>query len=333
MQLPEERASDMKIAVVLNSAAGSLLGQSVEDALAAVERLFQEAGHDASATAAAGSGIVAQVEKAVASDAEVVVVGGGDGTVACAANRVMGTGKALGILPLGTLNLYAKDLGTPLALEEAVPALARGEIRAMDVAEVNGRIFLNHSALGLYPLMVQEREETRRRSRLPKWPAMGIAIVKALRRYPLLTVGLDLGSGPTTLVTPALAVANNAYDDGFGAFLRRSRLDAGELALYVARHRRPLRMAKLVVGLVLGTWQRDDELEVFRVREFTVTSRRRRLKIANDGELEQMAPPLSYRIRPKALNILVPAVAEPAGMAEEEAAREAARQDMGPAAT
>jgi diacylglycerol kinase family enzyme len=316
----------MKIAVVLNGAAGTLLGQPVERSVEEVRRLFEAAGHQVAVTAATGPGIVAAVEKAVASDAEVVVVGGGDGTVACAANRLIGTGKALGILPLGTLNLYAKDLGTPLPLEEAVPALGRGEIRDMDVAEVNGRLFLNHSALGLYPLMVQEREETRKRRRLSKWPAMAIAVVKSLYRYPLLTVGLDLGTGPTTLVTPALAVSNNPYDDGFGAFLRRSRLDGGELALYVARHRRPLRMAKLVLAIVLGTWQQDEELEVFRVKEFTVTSRRSRLRIANDGELETMTPPLTYRIRPKALKVLVPATGEaPAtpDMTEEERIQEA----------
>lgn len=305
----------MKLAVVLNGAAGCLLGQPIENTTATVERLFEEAGHEARVTSASGPDIVETVERAAASDAEVIVVGGGDGTVACAANRLIGTDKALGILPLGTLNLYARDLRTPNDLEDAVPALARGIIRPLDVAEVNGRIFLNHSALGLYPLMVKEREDTRKRRHLSKWPAMAIAMAKALRRYPLLTVGLDLGNGPVTLVTPALAVSNNPYAEGFGSFLRRDRVDGGELALYLARHRQPLHMARLMLGLVLGTWQGDQELEVLHVREFTVTSRRSRLRVANDGELEIMTPPLTYRMRPKALNVLVPAT----GMGQTEA--------------
>jgi diacylglycerol kinase family enzyme len=178
----------MKLSVVLNSGAGSLLGQPMADVTAEVKRLFEEAGHTADVAAATGPAIVAAIDRAVASSADVVVVGGGDGTVATAAGKLIGSAKALGILPLGTLNLYAKDLGIPLDLAEAVPLLAHGQIKPMDVGEVNGTVFLNHSVLGLYPMMVQEREEVRETRGLSKWPAMAIAMCKALHRYPLLTV-------------------------------------------------------------------------------------------------------------------------------------------------
>lgn len=302
---------DMKMAVVLNAGAGSLLGQPPQDAAGTVRRLFGEAGHDAEVEVAEGPGIVAAVERAAAAGADAVVVGGGDGTVACAANRLVGTGTPLGILPLGTLNLYARDLDTPLEVEEAIPALAAGEIHPLDVAEVNGHVFLNHSAFGLYPLMVREREAMRARQnlskrRLSKWPAMAVAVVKSLHRYPMFTVGLDLGTGPTRIVTPALVASNNRYEEGFAAIPRRSRLDSGRLGVYVARHRRPLAMARLMVAMVLGSWQQDEELDVFETDGFTVTSRRNRLQVANDGELEMMTPPLQYRIRAGALRVLVP---------------------------
>ena len=255
----------MKLSVVLNGAAGSLVDRPIEEAVEEVKRLFEEAGHTATVTAAFGPDIVAEIDKAVASDADVVVVGGGDGTVATAAGKLMGTDKALGILPLGTLNLYAKDLGIPLPIAEAVPLLARGRIRPMDVGDVNGTVFLNHSVLGLYSLMVQEREEVRESRGLGKWPAMAIAMCKALKQYPLLRVRLQTEHGTRRLTTPILAVANNPYDEGFGAFLKRSHLDTGKLALYLAKHRQPLRMAKMMVALVLGTWQRDAELEVMQL--------------------------------------------------------------------
>ncbi|UEM04103.1 diacylglycerol kinase family lipid kinase [Skermanella rosea] len=296
----------MKISVVLNGAAGSLVGQPIEESVSEVKRLFEEAGHTATVTAASGPEIVAAIDRAVASDAEVVVVGGGDGTVATAAGKLMGTDKALGILPLGTLNLYAKDLGIPLDIAEAVPLLAHGRIKPMDVGDVNGTVFLNHSVLGLYPMMVQEREEVREERGLSKWPAMAIAMCKALKRYPLLRVRLETDKGTRRITTPILAVANNPYDEGFGSFLKRSRLDTGELALYVAKHRQPLRMARMMVALVLGTWQRDAELEVMHMTEFTVKSRRRTLKVANDGEVHRMEAPLHYRMLAGGLRMLVP---------------------------
>jgi diacylglycerol kinase family enzyme len=301
----------MKMAVVLNAGAGSLLGQPPREAAGTVRRLLGEAGHDAGVEVAEGRGIVDAVERAAAAGADAVVVGGGDGTVACAANRLAGTGTPLGVLPLGTLNLYARDLDTPLEIEEAIAALAAGEVHPLDVAEVNGRIFLNHSAFGLYPLMVREREAMRARQnlsrqRLSKWPAMAVAVMKSLYRYPMFTVGLDLGSGPIRIVTPALVASNNRYEEGFAAIPRRSRLDSGRLGVYVARHRRPLAMARLMAEMVLGSWQQNEDLDVFETDEMTVTSRRSRLQVANDGELEMMTTPLKYRIRAGALRVLVP---------------------------
>ncbi|EWY39175.1 diacylglycerol kinase [Skermanella stibiiresistens SB22] len=302
----------MKVSVVLNGAAGSLVGKPIEESVGEVKRLFEEAGHTATVTAASGPEIVAAIDKAVASDADVVVVGGGDGTVATAAGKLMGTDKALGILPLGTLNLYAKDLGIPLDIREAVPLLARGRIKPMDIGDVNGTVFLNHSVLGLYPMMVQEREEVREERGLSKWPAMAIAMCRALKQYPLLRVRLQTEEGTRRLTTPILAVANNPYDEGFGSFLKRSRLDTGKLALYVAKHRQPFKMAKMMVALVLGTWQRDAELEVMSLTEFTVKSRRRTLKVANDGEVHRMEAPLRYRMLAGGLRMLIPAQGEAA---------------------
>ena len=90
-----------------------------------------------------------------------LIVGGGDGTISAAAGALAGTGTALGILPLGTLNHFARDLGIPLDLDEAALTIARGKERRVDVAEMNGRTFINNSAVGLYPLMVIDRERSR----------------------------------------------------------------------------------------------------------------------------------------------------------------------------
>lgn len=296
----------MKVAVVLNLSAGTLLGMPGEAAAAAIARTFAAAGAEVETAAIEAAQCAGAIRRAADGDAEVVVIGGGDGTILTAANALMPKGKALGVLPLGTMNLLARDLGLPLDLDEATAALAHGSIRPIDVAEVNGEVFLNNSVLGIYPAMVQERERQRGRNHLSKWPAMGLAAFKALYHFPTLDVELDLGNGPVRVRTPILAVSNNAYDKGYGPVLRRSSLDAGQLGVYIARHRHAWSLMKLGARMALGTWAEDEELERRTASVVTVFSRRRRLRVANDGEVRRMKPPLVYRMHPRALNVLMP---------------------------
>ena len=297
----------MKLAVVLNETAGTLLGRPVAGTVAELEQRFAAAGVEARVRAAPGPAVEAAIRAAVASDADAVVVGGGDGTVATAAGLLLGTGKALGLLPLGTMNLLARDLGMPGDLSAAVAVLARGERRLIDVGEVNGHVFLNNSVIGLYPALVRARERQRGVPGWRKWPAMAAAVFKALRYYTLIEVGTDLGQGPCQIRTPALAVVNNAYSDPGATFLHRSALDGGCLGVYVAKHRTRIGLVRLMSGLVLGGWQSNAELDSLTMTDLTVTSRsRHRLKVAIDGEYTRLAPPLVYRIRPKALAVLAP---------------------------
>jgi len=301
----------MRLSVVLNSMAGALLGRPVTDFIAAVEHAFEAAGHRVVCTAAPGRDVEEAIRRAAQGMADVVVVGGGDGTIATAARVLAGTGKALGVLPLGTMNLLARDLGIPFDLNEAAQALANGEIGSIDLGEVNGRPFLNNSVIGLYARMVQEREHQRHTHNFRKWPAMAIATVKTLVDYPRLEVTIDVGDGPRRLVTPVLAVANNIYDEGFGPILRRASLTGGQLAIYVGRHDNRRGLVRLLGSFLVGKWMTDPRLEVHQAHEAVVSSRRPRLRVANDGEIEWMATPLHYRIRPGGLRVLRPRQSAP----------------------
>ncbi len=293
--------------MVLNESAGTLLRTPLAWLAADIRDRFAEAGVEALVVTAASKTVEAAIRRAVASDVRAVVIGGGDGTVATAAGLLLGTGKALGVLPLGTMNLLARDLGMPVDLPSAVAVLARGHIRRIDVAEVNGRIFLNNSLIGLFPSLVRARERQRGVPGWRLWPAMFSAVYKALRYYNLLDVSIDFGSGGRLVRIPALAVVNNAYSDRGAGFLGRPLLDEGRLGVYLATHRTRLGLVRLMAGLVLGGWQGDAELEALTVTELTVSSHRRRLRVANDGEVMRLTPPLIYRIRPQALPVLVPA--------------------------
>jgi len=297
----------LRLKVVLNASAGTLMGIGPEEAARRVREGFRRAGQEPpEILLVPGREVAATLERACREDLDGVVVGGGDGTIATAAHHLVGKPIALGILPLGTMNLLAKDLGIPLGLEDAVAALARGQTRAIDACSVNGHVFLNNSVLGLYPRMVEERERQRGAHRLRKWPAMFLAAFRSLWHYPVLRVTVETDGVRRRLFTPILAVANNAYDDGYGRLLQRSRLDAGRMGVYVARHRSPVTLVWLMLRLFVGGWQRNPELETLEVAELRVRAFRRRVRVANDGEVVRLKPPLVYRVHAGALTVLVP---------------------------
>jgi diacylglycerol kinase family enzyme len=302
----------MRVAVVLNSSAGSLLGR--HEAEAEVARHLEAAGLDAVLVPDHPDGLLARLDDAIAHGADVVVVGGGDGTIAAAGGKLMGTGKALGILPLGTMNMLAKDLGIPLSLKEAADALARGTIRAVDAAEVNGHVFLCNSVIGSPSWMGRHREKHRGHASLRTRLAFAIASIRAgWRHRPMrLMVEADTQRRPIRLWTRALAVANNRYEEGFGLVMARPRLDRGELTIYVARRYGLWWWVRLVVGMFLGTWRGSRLVHERAAHQLTIHSPRTALRVMNDGEAFLLRPPLSYRIHPGALRVIVPPVADAA---------------------
>ncbi|WP_448187513.1 diacylglycerol/lipid kinase family protein [Azospirillum sp. sgz301742] len=298
----------MKVAVVLNQSAGTLMGMPIGQAEDAVRHAFQQNGAEVQVVATQAADCGNAIERAAASDAEVLVVGGGDGTILTGANAAIRAGKVLGVLPLGTMNLLARDLNTPLDWPAAVQAVAAGAVRPIDVGEVNGEVFLNASVLGLYPRIIQEREQHQHRLGLRKWPAMALAMSKALRDFPVLDVYVDLGQGARRVRTPVLAVSNNPYAEGFGPVLRRTTLESGRFGVYLARHHGPWGMLRLIARMGLGNWQSDQELETLSATTLTVHSRRHHLRVANDGEVRRFTPPLTYRMRAGGLKMLLPGV-------------------------
>lgn len=253
-----------------------------------------------------GSEIVPTVQRLLKEGAGTVVAGGGDGTVSAVASQLVGTDATLGVLPLGTLNHFAKDLGMPLAQEEAVAALAAGSVQAVDVGEVNGRTFINNSSLGLYPDIVRDREARQRRLGHSKWRALAEASLGALRRYSVLRVQIDLDDERHALRTPFLFIGNNEYTmEGFQIGERRSLAD-GTLALYTAQRTGRFGLLRLAFLALTRRLQQARDFHTARAREFVVHSGHRRLRVATDGEVTLMETPLRYRVRPGALRVIVP---------------------------
>jgi len=236
---------------------------------------------------------------------EVIVAAGGDGTVNSVAAAVIDSDKILGVLPLGTLNHFAKDLGIPLDLQAAARTIIAGHSTEVDVAEVNNRIFLNNSSLGLYPIIVREREK-RQRLGSGKWPAFFWAMIQALRRYPFLDVRLRVNGELLDRTTPFVFVGNNEYAMDLLNIGVRDRLDRGLLSIYITHRTSRLKLIGLALRAVIGHLRNDKDFLELRSSEVKITTRHKRLRVAFDGEIEVMKPPLEYRVRPRALRVIVP---------------------------
>jgi YegS/Rv2252/BmrU family lipid kinase len=236
-----------------------------------------------------------------------LIVGGGDGTIGAAASALIGAETKLGILPFGTLNHFARDLGLPAGLDEAARAIANGRERRVDVAEMNGRIFINNSAIGLYPLMVVDRDSQQRRLGRSKRVAMLVASLRTLVRFNHYRLTLTVNDERSGRVdTPLLFVGNNDYRVDIGAPGRRESLNDGELCVLVMRKKTRRGMIAASIRALLDRSREDDMVRIGHVERLHVASKSSRLAVSLDGEVIRAEPPLDYRIHKKALRVVAP---------------------------
>ncbi|MGQ0457024.1 MAG: diacylglycerol/lipid kinase family protein [Hyphomicrobium sp.] len=297
----------MRIHAIVNDRAGGALGQDLSTIEAAIKSPFERHGHEIVVEFSPPEKLAARIEAAAKRDVDVVIVGGGDGTVRTGAQIAIANGKTLGILPLGTLNRMARDLGIPLDVAEAAAALAAGATGRIDVASVNGHLYLCNSLIGLPPVYSAERQRLRGRPWRERMTGYAQVIKSILSSRKRLRVAVDDGSELRPLRVLSMAVANNAYCEQPGIGLTRPVLDGGELAVYASRHRSGWGMARALVRAILGRWSGDPHLEQFRGRNITVRVARNWLRVSNDGELQTLSTPLRYKTHPKALSVLLPA--------------------------
>jgi YegS/Rv2252/BmrU family lipid kinase len=294
------------VKIIISSGAGPGDNTKAAERLASI---FQEHRIDVDISLAHGGDEITKLAREAARGPhEVIVAAGGDGTINSVAAAVLETDKILGVLPLGTLNHFAKDLGIPAELETAVRTIVAGHTIEVDVAEVNNRIFLNNSSLGLYPMIVREREKHQRLG-FGKWPAFIWATIQALRRYPLLDVRVRVNDELLHRTTPFVFVGNNEYAMDLFNIGARDRLDKGVLSIYITQRTSRLKLITLALRAVVGDLRNDKDFLELRSSEVKIASRHKRLRVAFDGEIEVMKPPLEYRIRSRALRVIVPKAA------------------------
>ncbi len=302
----EAEGGILNIGVVLNRDSGTLRDGDAEKMAETIAEIVRTHHHSADVKLVAGSEIEAALAAARKSH-DAVLVGGGDGTISTAAAVFAGHKTALGILPLGTMNLFARALAIPLKLEDAVTALVTGETRRIDVGEVNGEIFVHHVTLGLHPRIVAGREKQSYRSRLGKKLAGLRTWWKLVRQAPRLRLRLEFDKERLSLRTASLIIANNPFVEKLGGLPHSEVPDQGKLAVYAAQTRDWKELLAMSAQAGLGKWESNSRLDFLEGRQVVIHAQRRKLLVSVDGELIHLATPLKARILPGSLQVLCPA--------------------------
>lgn len=295
--------------VLLNPRAGTLKdlqeAAGPEDPGARVARAFAAAGRAVDVRMAPPRDLGSVLDEIGRDDAhDEIIVGGGDGSLSRALGRLVASGKSFGVLPFGTMNLLARDLGVPQDMDAAIAALARAEPRPIDLASLNGRLFHSISGLGFFAQMARAREAARGMRGFGRYAAFGYAALRAFFRSGRSRYTLTIDGAPLQVQATAVLVTNNAFSDGAW---RRPRLDAGELEIIVAHAGGLRERLRLGFDVIAGGWRRNPLVESFRAKKVVVAkARRRRVWVATDGELTREHAPLVYEVLPHAARMLVP---------------------------
>jgi diacylglycerol kinase family enzyme len=302
-QGPREDAAD--VPVIVNTTSGTGHSDAALESLAAQLR---EADIEPRILAAAdGPAITALARQAMTRRPPIVVAAGGDGTLSAVAAVLRGTQTAMGVLPLGTRNHFAKDLRIPIDRLAAIRVIASGAPQAIDVGEVNGFSFLNNSSLGLYADAVRDVRLRARKLRRSRRATLIWAFLAAMRRAPLLHARLRLDGAERDCRSPFVFIGNNEYAmEGFNIGTRAS-LDGGCLSVYTTSRHTFGGLFRLALRAIFGRLHQAEDFSMTCVREVRVESRHAHLLVATDGEIRRMATPLEYRVVPKSLRVMAPA--------------------------
>ena len=304
----------MQVTLILNRNAGTLRGLDPDQTADELAAIFRSHGHQVSATALDGADAVAAIERNCGEPGleDVIVVGGGDGTISAAAAAAARCGKTIGILPLGTMNLFARSIGMPLDMRAAAEAIATGEKVAVDIAEVNGRLFVHHVTLGLHARMILLRARMSYASRLGKIRASIRAGWLAVRDPPRLDAEIQTDQLKFRRRTAAILVTNNPLGEGHIPYADDPR--QGMFGLYVANSPRWQDLVVMAVRMAFGSFSGNPLLDNWVAKEVDIHLAAPRVSASVDGEIVSLVTPLRCRLHRRGLNVVKPRSEAPAAL-------------------
>lgn len=245
------------------------------------------------------------IKSSAGNSRNIIVAAGGDGTVNFVANLLHNAKAKMGVIPSGTLNHFAKDLGLPLDVKKAVRVIVTGNTKHIDAAMVNKKLFINNSSIGLYPRSLRARDEYD--DHIGKWPAAVIGAIKVLARPRRYRVTITFEGKQITRRTPFVFIGNNDYHIDTMPISRRKEMDAGILSIYIIKADNPFAVMRMFVQALFTKKPRTAELEQYNVAACKIaTKRHRKLHVAFDGEVATLKTPLEYTSLPGSLRVIVP---------------------------
>jgi diacylglycerol kinase family enzyme len=302
-------AGDAPLFIVMNRGSGHHEGEDVrlviEATLTSAGRVFTL--EEVAEPEKLGEAAARAVERAIR-ERGIVVAAGGDGTINTIAEATLGSGCPFGVLPLGTFNYFGRAHGIPSDPQTACQILLAKRAYAVQVGLVNDRVFLVNGSIGLYPELLEEREQAKQKLGRSRWVAFGAALATLLRPHRLLSIDVESQGQRTRLVTPTLFIGNNRLQLERVGIAAASLLERHRLVAVALRPVGALAMLGLVVRALFGRLGDDQRVISFPFQRMTVRSRfgRGRFKVATDGEVEWLRGPLTFRVAPHALLLLCP---------------------------
>lgn len=299
--------------IILNAGSGDTETAVQRDI---IERELASAGRSFELTVIEEPGQLAQAARNTVEKARqaggTVVAAGGDGTINSVAAATLSSGCPFGVLPQGTFNYFGRTYGIPEDLAEAVRALLTARLQPVQVGRLNDRIFLVNASIGLYPTLLEQRERHQRRFWRGRFISLLSAIATLFGFQKRLVIGLDLNGAPEVIRTTTLFVGNNALQlEQVGFDPAKLGVEDGRLVAIAPKTVGRLAMLGLLLRGALGKLGQAEDVVALSFKRMTVRPgawyRRRTVKVAIDGEVMRLTPPLQFEVIEDQLLLLVPA--------------------------
>lgn len=295
----------MRFRAILNRHGGTLRTMDLEAFAADAKQIFADAGQVLEVHIVDGSDVAGELKQAAAdANVDVIIAAGGDGTISSAATVAFKSGKPLGVLPAGTMNLFARAIGMPLELKEALKTIAQGEVRKIDIATANGRPFVHQFGVGIHARLVRIRDGMIFRSRMGKMMASLRAISAAVVNPPRFEVELNGPIGRISQTASGIIISNNPLNNA--PIPVAARLDSGLLGVYVAESVTTNEMLTLGLDVVMGRWRDNARVSEYEVPRLTLRfpQRKRGAHAVVDGELIALEREVRFELHPEALQVV-----------------------------
>lgn len=298
----------MRVAAIFNRDSGTLRTMDLGAFCAEAVAVFAEAGHELQCHIVSGHDVLVVIERFSADpDVDAMIAAGGDGTISSAAAIAHRTGKVLGILPAGTMNLFARALGVPPDIRKALHAVAWGSVGHVDLATANSQPFVHQFGVGIHARLVRIRNGMTYSSRVGKMLASLRAIAAAALNPPRFEVEFEDDSGRQKRIVSGIAVSNNPLDDGPVPVAQR--LDTGRLGIYFAGTVTTGELISLVIDVLVGRWRANPQVTELESESLILhfPKRKRDVYAVIDGELIELERDVELTILPQALSVILPA--------------------------